>query len=309
MTHAPHSPAAPTRPLRPGLLALTLALPTALYGSPATEAACSLAARPGQPLVDVPFDVVDGRIHVQVRVNDSGPYRFAVDTGASGLARADARLVRRLALPAGAPTANSDGVQTATTETARIAALALGAVRRSEVTALTRDYNTRASAAAAFDGILARGFFADGLLVIDYPQRRLQFRRDVQLLPAQPGTLSYTRAFRIPVTIGTVATEAQLDTGANVAMVLPTALYRQASAGAVSGGERLTLGHGQLEAGRAWLAEPVVVSGLTLRGLEVRVSDRYPEAVLGAHALQDAVLLIDQRSQRIAICPRALQPG
>lgn len=79
----------------PGLLDLTLALPSVLYASPATEAACSLATRPGQYLVNVPFDVVDGRIHVQVRVNDSGPCRFAVDTGASGLARADARLVRR----------------------------------------------------------------------------------------------------------------------------------------------------------------------------------------------------------------------
>ena len=36
--------------------------------------------------------------------------------------------------------------------------------------------------------------------------------------------------------------------------------------------------------------------------VEVRVSDRFPELLVGAHALQDAVLMIDQRSQRVALC-------
>ncbi|HEL5038393.1 TPA: aspartyl protease family protein [Stenotrophomonas maltophilia] len=267
------------------------------------ESACSLAARPGERIIDVPFDVVDGRIHVQVQVNGSGPYRFAIDTGASGMARADARLVRQLALPADASTRHSDGVQTAEADTVRINTLALDGLRRSDVIALTRDYNARQSKDAAFDGILARGFFADGVLIIDYPQRRLQFRRDINLLPAQPDTLAYSRAFRIPVTIGTVTTEAQLDTGANVAMVLPTALFRRAAGAAVTTGDRLTLSHGEVDGGHAQLDVPVLIGGLALQGLHVRVSDHYPEAVVGAHALQEAVVLIDQRSQQVAVCP------
>jgi len=267
------------------------------------ESACSLAARPGERIIDVPFDIVDGRIHVQVQVNGSGPYRFAIDTGASGMARADARLVRQLALPADASTRHSDGVQTAEADTVRINTLALDGLRRSDVIALTRDYNARQSKDAAFDGILARGFFADGVLIIDYPQRRLQFRRDINLLPAQPDTLAYSRAFRIPVTIGTVTTEAQLDTGANVAMVLPTALFRRAAGAAVTTGDRLTLSHGEVDGGHAQLDVPVLIGGLALQGLHVRVSDHYPEAVVGAHALQEAVVLIDQRSQQVAVCP------
>lgn len=271
--------------------------------SPVLESACSLAARPGERIIDVPFDVVDGRIHVEVQVNGSGPYRFAIDTGASGMARADARLVRQLALPADASTRHSDGVQTAQADTVRINALALGGLLHSDVTALTRDYNARQSRDAAFDGILARGSFADGVLIIDYPQRRLQFRRDINLLPAQPDTLAYSRAFRIPVTIGTVTTEAQLDTGANVAMVLPTALFRRAAGAAVTTGDRLTLSHGEVDGGHAQLDVPVLIGGLALQGLHVRVSDHYPEAVVGAHALQEAVVLIDQRSQQVAVCP------
>lgn len=280
-----------------------LALSVATLASPVLESACSLAARPGERIIDVPFDIVDGRIHVQVQVNGSGPYRFAIDTGASGMARADARLVRQLALPADASTRHSDGVQTAEADTVRINTLALGGLRRSDVIALTRDYNARQSKDAAFDGILARGFFADGVLIIDYPQRRLQFRRDIDLLPAQPDTLAYSRAFRIPVTIGTVTTEAQLDTGANVAMVLPTALFRRAAGAAVTTGDRLTLSHGEVDGGHAQLDVPVLIGGLALQGLHVRVSDHYPEAVVGAHALQEAVVLIDQRSQQVAVCP------
>lgn len=279
-----------------------LALSVATLASSVLESACSLAARPGERIIDVPFDIVDGRIHVQVQVNGSGPYRFAIDTGASGMARADARLVRQLTLPADASTRHSDGVQ-AEADTVRINTLALGGLRRSDAIALTRDYNARQSKDAAFDGILARGFFADGVLIIDYPQRRLQFRRDIDLLPAQPDTLAYSRAFRIPVTIGTVTTEAQLDTGANVAMVLPTALFRRAAGAAVTTGDRLTLSHGEVDGGHAQLDVPVLIGGLALQGLHVRVSDRYPEAVVGAHALQEAVVLIDQRSQQVAACP------
>ena len=280
-----------------------LALSVATLASSVLESACSLAARPGERIIDVPFDIVDGRIHVPVQVNGSGPYRFAIDTGASGMARADARLVRQLTLPADASTRHSDGVQTAWADTVRINTLALGGLRRSDAISLTRDYNARQSKDAAFDGILARGFFADGVLIIDYPQRRLQFRRDIDLLPAQPDTLAYSRAFRIPVTIGTVTTEAQLDTGANVAMVLPTALFRRAAGAAVTTGDRLTLSHGEVDGGHAQLDVPVLIGGLALQGLHVRVSDRYPEAVVGAHALQEAVVLIDQRSQQVAACP------
>ncbi|MBH1495016.1 clan AA aspartic protease [Stenotrophomonas maltophilia] len=300
-----HRTALGTRRWRSTAIAILtlLTLPVATLASPVAESACTLATHAGQRLVDVPFDVVDGRIYVEVQVNGSGPYRFAIDTGASGMARADARLVRNLALPADTGTRHSDGVQTAQADTVRINALALGGLRHSDVTALTRDYNARQSKDAAFDGILARGFFADGVLIIDYPQRRLQFRRDIDLLPAQPDALAYSRAFRIPVTIGTVTTEAQLDTGANVAMVLPTALFRQASGTAVTNGDRLTLSHGDVDGGRARLDVPVLIGGLALQGLHVRVSDHYPEAVVGAHALQEAVVLIDQRSQQVAVCP------
>ena len=80
----------------------------------------------------------------------------------------------------------------------------------------TRDYASRAKPGAAFSGIVAREFFADGLLVIDYPRRTLSFSRKLALSPAAPGSLAYERAFRVPIAIGELQVEGNLDTGANV---------------------------------------------------------------------------------------------
>jgi predicted aspartyl protease len=276
----------------------------------AAAPACEAARAPAPALFDVPFDLVDGRIYVQAQVNDTGPFRFAVDTGASGMARADSRLVRTLALPPGGSALNFDGLQSAQATTVHIDSLSLGALRHRDIAAIARDYNARQPEPATFDGILARGFFSDGLLTIDYPRQRLQFTRGRGLSADQPDTLPYTRAFRIPVTIGTLQTEAQLDTGANVTLVLPSTQYAKASAaGLPAQRERLTLGHGELSSGRVHFGGTLQAGALTMRDFEVRVADRYPEAVIGAHALQASVVLIDQRSQRVAICPAAAAPA
>jgi hypothetical protein len=54
-----------------------------------------------------------------------------------------------------------------------IDSLGLGALRHRDIAAIARDYNARQLEPAKFDGILARGFFSDGLLTIDYPRQRL----------------------------------------------------------------------------------------------------------------------------------------
>ncbi|MDR7194783.1 pepsin/retropepsin-like aspartic protease family protein [Luteimonas terrae] len=285
----------------------------ALFGACAAHAAaplhdaCALALSASDALVDVPFDLVDGRVYVAAQVDGAGPFRFAIDTGASGVARADTRLAEALGLPREGSAANSDGVSTAQADTFRLRSLTLGTLRHEDVVVITRDYNARQSADATFDGILAREFFADGLLAIDYPRRRLSFSRVQRLTVDQPGTLAYERPFRIPVSIGDLQLEAQLDTGANVTLVLPQAHYDVMPDAAAMTQDRLTLSNGDIDGGRARLRGPLRIGALSLSDFEVRVSTRFPEALVGAHALQDSVVLIDQRSQRVAVC--APTPG
>src|SRR5262245_34468200 len=71
----------------------TLIIPTA-QGPQRSDVSTTLPAEP----VEVPLRMVNRRPMVDVRVNGGGPYTFAIDTGASGLARADRSLVDRLKL-------------------------------------------------------------------------------------------------------------------------------------------------------------------------------------------------------------------
>lgn len=301
------------RPDRAGpcarVLAITLGT-AALAGVAAVQAtspplpACALADAPRADLaMRVPFEQVDGRIYVQARVNGRGPFRFAIDTGASGVGRADSSLVAALGLPVLAPTANSDGLSTAQADTTRLATLEVGGLVHADVQVITRDYNSGLSAQAALAGIVARGFFADGLLIIDYRRRTLAFSRTLALAPGQDGVLAYTRPFRVPLTIGGVQAQGNLDTGADVAFVLPRAVFEQVGGTPLQAAGRGQLANGRIETWRSTVPGPFRIGLARLADVEVRVVERFPEVLVGAKALQDLVVLIDQRSNAVALCP------
>lgn len=267
--------------------------------------ACRLVlAAQSDALLSVPFRVIDGRIYIDVRVNGQGPFPFAVDTGASGPGRADASLVRRLKLAISGSGETSDGIASARVDTVRLGTVDLGGLVRRDLDVMTRDYASRMAPEAAFAGILGRDFFADGLLVIDYPRQRLSFTRRYRLENGA-GVLAYDRPFRVPVTIGTVTTDGQLDTGANVAFVLPKPLFDRIGGGAIETAADGTLTNTMVKTGSARMAGPFRIGAATLSDVTVRVSERYPELLVGAHALQRFALLIDQRSKRVALCPPA----
>ena len=149
------------------LFALGLAA-LACTGVARADSACDLLRAPVASFaMQVPFEIIDGRIYVQAEVNGRGPYRFAVDTGASGLGRADASLVSTLGLKLLKPAANSDGLETTEADTTHIDSLRIGGLARQNFEVITRDYNGRMAAEAALSGIVAREFFGGGLLIID----------------------------------------------------------------------------------------------------------------------------------------------
>lgn len=292
-----------------GGIALAALLPIASVPAEAAGTrpdACRLVRTAGTgAALRVPFRVVDGRIYVEARVNGAGPFPFAVDTGASGMGRADASLTVRLGLPVEGSGETSDGVATARVDMTRFATLDLGGFVRRDLHVITRDYGSKLAPEAKFAGIIGRDFFADGLLVIDYPARMLTFSRGPGLVRGVPGVLRYERAFRVPVSIGDVAAEANLDTGANVAFVLPKTLFDRVSGGPITAAGSGRLSNTAVETGRATVRGPFRIGAASLSDVEVRVSDRYPELLAGAHALQHFAILIDQRSKTVALCPAA----
>lgn len=142
------------------------------------------------------------------------------------------------------------------------------------------------------------------MLVIDYPNKRLSFSRTLALHPDQAGALAYEKPFRVPVRIGQTTVPGNLDTGANVSFVLPQTLFdRVGGTGQVEAGSG-TLANTKIHTNRAQLKGPFVIGNVQLADQAVRVSEKYPELLVGAHALQHFRVLIDQRSKRVAVCPQ-----
>ncbi|WP_370297962.1 aspartyl protease family protein [Qipengyuania mesophila] len=286
--------------------ALPLASTPASASSEASDSACALAVEaPSEALVSLPFRTIDGRIYLEAMVNGAGPFVFALDTGASGVGRADASLVEELALPPDGEDETSDGVSSAVVDKVRIDSLAFGALERHDVSLIARDYRSRMSAESAFSGILGREFFADGLLAIDFPAKRVNFYRSREMHASQPGAMSYERAFRIPVTLGDLETTGNVDTGANVTLVLPGPVYDEVDGTSLTPAGDASLTNTRIASSKARLAGPVQIGGARLDDVPVRVVPEYPEVLVGAHALQDHVLLIDQRHKTLALCPPA----
>ncbi|MEH6438031.1 aspartyl protease family protein [Massilia sp. DD77] len=265
--------------------------------------ACKLVHAPRDNfVVQLPFEVVDGRIYVEARVNDRGPFRFAIDTGASGSGRADATLVAALGLKIKGTAETSDGVQSAKVDMVQLDSLELGGLARKDLEVITRNYGG-SKGAAAFHGIVGREFFADGLLILDYPNRRLSFSHSLSLPAAGEHILKYERAFRVPVAIGQLRTEGNLDTGANVSFVLPQALYDQVGNAPLEQAGQGTLTNTKVETRRAVVGGPFRIGAAEIKDVEVRVSERFPELLVGAHILQRYAVMIDQRSRSVALCP------
>lgn len=270
---------------------------------PARCGGAALQAAGQAAVMRVPFEIVRGRIYVQVSVNGSGPHRFMFDTGASGIGRADTSLVKELSIPIVGTSTNSDGVNTTKIDVVRLETLSLGGLTRSNAELLSRDYS-RDGDAVAIRGIIGRDFFADGLLVINYPARTLLFTRG-SLRPGDAGVLTYRENFHVPVTIGAETVEGKLDTGSNLTMHVPKSLYDRVDADPLkpAGEGRRANTVFQLYSTR--LRGPVSIGVLRASEVPVMVSDRAPRLNIGAGFLKDYVLAFDQRSQLVALCPPA----
>ena len=291
---------------------VTFSILAGLIGASAAQAngpdnspgsACDLAIEaPAEAVFSLPFRTIDGRIYLDTMVNGEGPFVFALDTGASGLGRADASLADALNLPADGTDETSDGISSAQVDKVRIASLTLGGLERHDLSMIVRDYRSRVSPEAAFSGILGREFFADGLLAIDFPAQRLTFYRNRAMSASLRDAMTFERAFRIPVMLGDLETTGNIDTGANVTMVVPAAVFSdlEGTAAGSAGGGSLT--NTRIDIFDAQLAGPVQVGGMQLEDITVKVAADYPEVLVGAHALQGHVVLIDQRHSTLAIC-------
>jgi hypothetical protein len=256
----------------------------------------------GKPSTALPFELDHGHIFLSAFVNGKGPYRFGFDTGASGMGRVDSSLTAALSLPPAGQATTSDGVTTATADVVAVDSLRVGDLEKRGLSLLSRDYNRgRKPGLKPIEGIVARDFFADRLVTIEYPSHLIRFTQGA-LDPKEAGVVAYGPSFTISVCFASGCYRAKVDTGSSRGIVIPKALVAKvAAAPPVAMGQGMrTNGSGSLYEMK--LNEPVKVAGVTATVDKLTYAEPSGDVInVGSDFLKDYVLTIDQRHRLLRI--------
>ena len=276
------------------LLSLLFASTTPVPADRATAASVPMLFRGAMPAVEV-------------RVNGQGPFLFAIDTGGQGLARVDSSLVERLKLETVDTVQGTDGSSRSTVAmpVVRLDSISFGGLEFKDVRAASRNYNQSPNV-PRIDGILGFNLFADYLLTLDFPARRVLVERGSLAEPDGKQVLGFERPRGIPVVDLDVAghkVRAHLDSGNMIGgFILPTALV-----------DRLTLAGPPRSAGRA----RSITGEIEMKAAEVKGTIRlgrfefadptihFPalsaDANVGAAVLREFAITFDQKNNRLRL--------
>jgi hypothetical protein len=97
--------------------------------------------------------------------------------------------------------------------------LKVGNATVNNVSLMTRDYNVTKRDTLT-DGIIGRAFFEDYLLILDYPNKKVIFKKG-KLNPKGKNVLTYERPFRVKGKIGRKEYEFYLDSGSSLDFHFP----------------------------------------------------------------------------------------
>ena len=203
-----------------------------LFGSYVGLAECSSQmTNPNTSVVDVPMLLRGSVPAIEVMVNGQGPFLFAIDTGARGMARVDSALVAKLKLQrVGKMQGGDPSGRSITMDVVQLDSIAFGGVQFNNVRAPTRDYNAQGRL-PKIDGILGFDLFTEYLLTLDFPAKRVQLRRGE--LPQADGeeVLSYESLNGTPVVelgVGSLKVRGRIDTGNSIGgFILPESLVNK----------------------------------------------------------------------------------
>jgi hypothetical protein len=182
-------------------------------------------ANPGKPKktelraarVQTPLDLSGKTPVVEVKINGTGPFRFAIDTGAAHSALDD-DVAKKLALKSTETMDMPDtqGGEPRAVPVVRLSSLTLGQAAFFDIQAMVVDYDKEAQGERRFDGTLGLPFFSDCLFTLDYPTERVTMSQG-ELPPADGReVLDYIEQgglATIPLSFGETAMNATVASG------------------------------------------------------------------------------------------------
>lgn len=263
------------------------------------------------PEVVVPMRIEKGRPVVDVTVDGKGPFPFVLDTGAGGTVLGG-DLVQELGLPAVGEVRIGDPINPhgLAAKQVRIDRLAIGGLSLSEMSA-TAVENSGFREHLGARGVLGMPLFAELLLTIDYSGNQVRIARGDLPDPDGKEILAFRQdhSIHVPITVASVAIDADLDTGSPGAVSLPEEYM-----------EKLPLEGKPVQVGKArTVTAEFPVYGATLKGA-VQIGahrlenpslrfNRLPNANIGGEVLGRFAITIDQKNRRIRFVEKGTEPA
>jgi hypothetical protein len=249
-----------------------------------------------------------GRPVVQVRINDKGPYRFILDTGAT-ITIVGEEISKGLSLAgagvSAAPAGHGPTASIVTINSLRVSEAAIGAFM-----AAVMPLDTFFKDSNAPVGVLSASSFAGCLLTFDYPGKRISIK------PGSLGVADSRTIFQymdsddlpmLPVRVAGHETRIHLDTGSAFTLTLPRKFLAELplrSQPQDSGVARLPGGtvpvsvaavDGAIEIGKYQLDIPQV------RFADMRPGGEIGPGNVGYAVLRDFVVTLDSKNRRIQL--------
>jgi len=258
----------------------------------------------------VPFDIVGDQPAVLARVNGA-IYRLAIDTGETGVV-IDDDLVLELRLPAAGEKQPASRREPGgrIPSAVRLESVEVGGVVFEDLEVVVQDLDRAARGRRRFDGVLGMSFFANCLLIVDYPQQSLLLKQNPLGEPDGQNVFEFKvkdgRAL-LPVSFGDVSVDLVVNTAALGGFVLPVSLQDKIQLVAEPEAESDDTGDNEKASGdKGSFAGVVELGQHTLVEPPIRFyKDR---AAIGQAVLHYFAIAIDQRNRRIRLARTETTP-
>jgi len=176
------------------------------------------------PAAVIPFTYSDGHIFVDADVDGSGPYRFAIDTGAGDALATD--VAATLRLRTGRPfSIGGTGEGTVQARSARLSSLTVGDAEIIDTSALVFSFDElrNVEGIANFDGLIGHELFERYVVRIDYAAQTVTLSDPATYVRGPGVVVPFTLSGTTPVVDGSVdgiAGRFTIDTGDRGALSL-----------------------------------------------------------------------------------------
>jgi hypothetical protein len=290
------------RLLKP-LLAIATIFSWAVWQAPQLHSADSAPKLP----MEFPMQVGEGMPTVEVMVNGQGPFVFGFDTGAQAGPRIDASLVEKLNLKATGEVQAIDpsGRNPQASATVKLDSLSIGSLHFTDVTAVSRNYKN-SPRPLNVDGILGLNLFADYLVTLDFPAKKLRLEKGELSNADGAEILDYKNdagITQVEIRVGDKKIKAHLDTGNAIGtFVFPTAFVEKLSlAGEPRVVGRARSASGEMEIKQVQLKEVVKLGRHEFPGATVTYPSLGDIGNVGVKVLSQFVITFDQQHERVRL--------